>query len=710
MQTILRKVFIALLVMTSSAVSAQRAVSGTITDGRGTPLIGASVSLKHRPHTGTTTDTKGHYTLVIPAGEDPTLQVSYIGYIPRTGKPSIKTNRLDLALNEDETGLQTVVITGTRTPKLLKDAPIVTKVISADRIKKTDATHIGELLQAEIPGIEFSYAMDQQVTLNMQGFGGNSVLFLQDGERIAGETLDNIDYNRLSMDNVERIEIVKGAASSLYGSNAVGGVVNVITRDATEPWTANLNARIGAHNNQRYGGSFSFKSGKFNSITNLQHTHADAIDLGRDGDYSTVFGNKTWNIKERLTFNATDRLNFTGRAGYYFRERDKSADIKNRYRSFSGGIKGRYSFAGGKDDMEVAYSFDQYDKSDLIMSSRNDIRDYSNVQNSLRALYNHKIGRKNMLTLGGDYMRDYLMSYQFEANGSKRQYTFDAFAQADLHLTDKLSAIAGLRYDYYSEARANNLSSKLGMMYKVDNCSLRGSYSGGFRAPTLKEMYMSFDMASIFMIYGNENLKPERSHNFSLSAEYIKGRCSVTVTGYYNKVDNRITTAWNKALNSMQYVNMAPLKISGFDVNAQVKYPCGFGASASYAYTHEHIKAGEPLTSSTRPHTATARIEYDRQWKSYGFCITLIGRFLSGVTTDEYTSVSSYEETSRQRYPGYAMWKLSLAQRIAKGVNITLAADNLLNYRPSYYYNNSPSTTGTTLAAGISVDIDKLFK
>lgn len=181
MQTILRKVFIALLVMTASAVSAQRTVNGTVTDGRGTPLIGASVSLKHRPHTGTTTDTKGHYTLVIPAGEDPTLQVSYIGYIPRTGKPSIKTNRLDLALNEDETGLQTVVITGTRTPKLLKDAPIVTKVISADRIKKTDATHIGELLQAEIPGIEFSYAMDQQVTLNMQGFGGNSVLFLHDG-------------------------------------------------------------------------------------------------------------------------------------------------------------------------------------------------------------------------------------------------------------------------------------------------------------------------------------------------------------------------------------------------------------------------------------------------------------------------------------------------------------------------------------------------
>ena len=85
--------------------------------------------------------------------------------------------------------------------------------------------------------------MDQQVSLNMQGFGGNAILFLVDGERLAGETLDNIDYNRLNMDNVERIEIVKGAASSLYGSNAVGGVVNIISKvscgalDCESQWT-----------------------------------------------------------------------------------------------------------------------------------------------------------------------------------------------------------------------------------------------------------------------------------------------------------------------------------------------------------------------------------------------------------------------------------------------------------------------------------------
>ena len=109
--------------------------------------------------------------------------------------------RLDSIEKAWERELNTVVVTGTRTPKLLKDSPILTRVISDIDIKRADATNISDLLQTELPGIEFSYSMNQQVNLNMQGFGGNSVLFLVDGERLAGETLDNVDYNRLNMNN-----------------------------------------------------------------------------------------------------------------------------------------------------------------------------------------------------------------------------------------------------------------------------------------------------------------------------------------------------------------------------------------------------------------------------------------------------------------------------------------------------------------------------
>ena len=130
--------------------------------------------------------------------------------------------------------------------------------------------------------------------------------------------------------------------------------------------------------------------------------------------------------------------------------------------------------------------FDQYDKSDFDGVKRLDIRDYSNVQHTLRALYSHTFFGKNTLIVGGDYMRDYLMSYQFTNEaGSYAQYTADAFAQFEINPTDFLNITTSLRYDYFSEAKAQNFSPKLGLMYKLGNCSLRGSYAVGFRAPTL---------------------------------------------------------------------------------------------------------------------------------------------------------------------------------------------------------------------------------
>lgn len=416
-------------------VSAQYTVSGKILDAEGVALPGASVVVKESPTLGAVADSEGQYKIKLPDNKDYTLVASFIGY--NNAVKSIKSSfqgTLNFQLNENNQFLDEIVVTGTRTPKLLKDAPIATRLITERDIQRTDATNIGDLLQAEMPGIEFSYSMNQQTSLNMSGFGGNSVLFLVDGERLAGETLDNVDYSRLNMDNVGRIEIVKGAASSLYGSNAVGGVINIISKQNDEPWSVNLNSRYGAHNEQRYGGSIGFNQGKINSLTNVQYTSIDAINLSKDteneeiGDYSKIYGNSTFNIKERLVYTPLENLKFTARAGYFFRERNSSESAKDRYRSFSGGLKGNYTI-GENDDLELSYSFDQYDKSDYLVTNNFDVRDYSNVQHTVRLLYNHSFSGKHILTIGGDYMRDYLMSYQFADGGNYTQHTADAFAQ-----------------------------------------------------------------------------------------------------------------------------------------------------------------------------------------------------------------------------------------------------------------------------------------
>ena len=703
-------VCIALMSLVALTANAQRKITGTITDEYDDPLPGATVVVKENKTLGTTADMDGKYVITLPDNKDYTLAVSYVGYLSQEVKVTKNDNVKDFKLSEDAIGLEQIVVTGTRTPKLLKDVPIVTRVFTADEIKKVDATHIGDLLETELPGIEFSYAMNQQVSLNLSGFAGNAVLFLVDGERLAGETLDNVDYNRLNMDDVGRIEIVKGAASSLYGSNAVGGVVNLISASSEEPWTLNVNARYGSHNDQRYGGTITFNAGKFYNSFNVQHTKVDQIDLdgSEDSEVSTVYASKTWNFKERLVYTPLDNLKITARAGYFFRQRDASTTTPDRYRDYSAGLKAEWDITDN-DALEIAYSFDQYDKSDFVVATGMDYRDYSNVQNSGRLLYNHTFKNNSILTVGGDVMKDFLMSYQFEDNGDKEQYCVDEFVQYDWSPTEKFNIIAGLRFDYYSEADCQHVSPKLGLMYKVTNhLSLRGSYSGGFRAPTLKEMYMNYDMASIFMIYGNADLKPESSHNFQLSAEYTKKRFNVTVAGYYSMVDNRITTIWDDYQNGMAYVNTEEVSILGAEVNASAKFPCGFSTRVSYAYTHEFGNASQEYLTATRPHTATLRFEYDKKWKNYGFNIALSGRILAGMTASTMdTSTLTYNEVT---YPTYTMWKLLLTQRIKKGINITATVDNLLNYKPETYYNNSPTTTGTTVSLGVALDIDKLVK
>lgn len=220
--------------------------------------------------------------------------------------------------------LEQVVVTGTRTPKLLANTPVLTKLITADDIMKTDATNLRDVLQQVIPGIEFSYAMNQQVHMNFSGFGGQSMLILVDGERLAGETMDDVDFTRIGMDNVDHIEIVKGAASALYGSNAAGGVINIITKKKPNPCALNLNMRFGRHNEQRYGLSWQYARGKWNNLLTVNRNSSDNFNVHNGANpitrvVSTIYGDAVWNFKEQLTFRLNEKLRLTGRAGYFYR-------------------------------------------------------------------------------------------------------------------------------------------------------------------------------------------------------------------------------------------------------------------------------------------------------------------------------------------------------------------------------------------------------
>ena len=577
--------------------------------------------------------------------------------------------------------MEQVVVTGTRTPKLLANTPVLTKLITASDIAKADATNLRDLLQQVLPGVEFSYAMNQQVHMNFSGFGGQSMLILVDGERLAGETMDDVDFSRLCMDNVDHIEIVKGAASALYGSNAAGGVINIITKNGIRPFALNLNARLGRHHEQRYGLSWQQGAGRWSNLLTVNRNRSDNYDV-HNGDnpvtrvVATIYGDATWNFKEQLSYRPSEKLSLTGRAGYFYRQLVRTSETPERYRDFSGGLRGIWK-PDTHNSLDLSYAFDQYDKSDYQRITRLDIRDYSNVQNSLRLLYNHTFGSDDVLSLGADYMHDYLFNTNLE-DRTRRQDSFDAFAQYDWNVSRQWEAVGALRYDYFSDGRISRLTPKVSVRYQpVRNLNFRASYGMGFRAPTLKEKYYNFDMAGIWIVEGNPALKPEVSHNFNLSADYTHRHYNFTLAAYYNRIRDKIATGApfyknpSDRIPHLPYLNLDDYSVSGGEATAQARWPNGLTARLSYAYTHERLPKDKNSNAvnnqyiPARKHSMTGHIDWDRQFSTaYGLNIGLDGRFLSAVDNQEFVDYYDISKGIRTiHYPSSSRWYSASARR-----------------------------------------------
>lgn len=629
-----------------------------------------------------------------------------------------KIDSLDLNFDLDE-----IVVTATRAPKLLKDTPIQTRLITRSDIERADATDIRDLLMQEMPGIEFTFAMDQQQHFNFNGQGGQSVLFLVDGERMAGETMDDIDFYRLNMDNVDRIEIVKGASSALYGSNAGGGVINIITRKATDPWRVTADARIGRHNDQRYNLGLTLKNKYLQNVFAGNFNTVDSYDVHNGSNptsrvVTTIYGSRVWNFSDRVTCTPIENLKLSARAGYFFRQLARIPDSPERYRDYSAGLGVEWK-PTSTDVLNLSYSFDQYDKSTFFRFSRLDVRGYSNVQNSVRALYNHTLADGSVFTAGSDFMRDYMINTKI-ADSERHQLSCDAFSQFDWIINEKWETVAALRYDYFSEGNYSRLTPKISAKYKPHyDVNVRFGYGMGFRAPSLKEKYYEFDMVGIWIVKGNPALKPESSHNFTASVDYTHDSFNYTVSAYYNNIDNKITTGTpyylpgdNKQLY-LDYVNLGRYSVYGGEASVQARFRNGLSFKASYAYTHENLardKNGNAITSQYIPlrnHTFTARASYDKSFsKNYAISASISGRALSDVDHIEYKNYYDMSEgTITVHYPAYTLWKLSLVQQIGRYVKVTLAVDNIFNYKPEYYYLNCPLTDGANFMAGLSLDI-----
>lgn len=654
---------------------------------------------------------------------------------------------------DDYREIEEVVVTATRTPKKISNSPVMTQVITAKQIESRGLTDIKSLLSQEVPGLTFN-EVGFGTSINMQGLSGKHILFLIDGERMAGESGNNIDYQRINLNNIERIEIVQGAGSAIYGTQAMGGVINIITKKPKDRFRLSLDTKWSPAYQTNYpsieagdkyalfkrnadapnlNGSLtaSYRHSKWSTQTTLTHRSADAyalydseglkkhfkkqdltITLPVSTSPTNVSGFRTNSVREVLTFTPNKRLSLSATGTLYEMSKyDLNPDNLYEYNTdIAGSISGTYTF-DNKGMLKLTLSGDQYNKYkkfELIKGRKDLIYKHRMVQPRLS--YVRKIGEHHELSLGAEYFDEMLYTDKFTNVGysARSQHSASLYVQEDWQITPRFGIIAGLRGDYHN-AYGFNLAPKAAAIYKLMPVTLRFNYGAGYRSPSIKELHMNWDHLGMFMIYGNSALRPERNHYFSLSSEYVSGRFYALISGYYNSFSNKIEGIWRNNQKELHYNNIESSLLAG--LQAQIRFnPFVNGlhlhASANYLHPTKN-KSLQLNTQSTL--SGTLRAEYDRSWGKSGININLSGSYIGKKEFDVQEDLEQNGTTTTEYYttiiPAYSLWHVSLSYRHDKVGQITLGVDNIFDYHAGIVSFNSYTGIGRNAFVSLHLKI-----
>ena len=224
--------------------------------------------------------------------------------------------------------LNEVVVTGTGTEHYLKDAPVQTEVITGKALEQYQARSIDDLLGGLCPSLVFSES-DMGGRMQMNGLDNDYILILVNGKRMNGDIGGQKDLNRINIADIERIEIVKGAASSLYGSDAIAGVINIITKRNKDKINVSNSTRVGEYGDIRQSNTVGIQIGKLSSTTSFNYKHTDGWrntdqewdqhQLKSGSVNKTVNRSSNYTINEFLSYKVNDRLELTAEGSHYER-------------------------------------------------------------------------------------------------------------------------------------------------------------------------------------------------------------------------------------------------------------------------------------------------------------------------------------------------------------------------------------------------------
>jgi outer membrane receptor for ferrienterochelin and colicins len=614
--------------------------------------------------------------------------------------PQIHTmTRKDSSVVDRTYNLNPVVVTGSGHHQRLKSTATPVHVLSAQEIREQGISTFDGALTRMMPQVSMAPS-SMGSFLRLNGLGNKYILILINGQKLNGDISNNVDLNRINMARVKRIEVLDGAASSLYGSDAIAGVINIITDQPTQNLvSATSDTRVSGHGQLTENVTLDIYKNGFGSYTSFGYDRADSYrnnDLeyvkGSDTETQTSIaplftGYRSHTFGQKFTYAPNQHLALNAGADYSYKITDRPEtreditggnDYEMRYKGFRWNLGGIYKF-NAKNSLQADFTVDRfrYGKEYDVATKDYAVGDYVQSKKQLMMEGNVKailaLTKHSTTIFGADWRKEYLDATS--GNIDEHVYSLAAYAQHETKLQRDLTLTLGLRLTHH-ETFNNHLTPKATLMYAPGNFRFRATYSAGFRAPGLDELYyhyFSVNRGKAQISFGNQDLSPEKSHYFSLNAEYRDEVIAVSLTGYLNRINDMVVKQnvpvddatrrmlmaefpemtqdqADKMVSYALYQNSDEGDVKGVQLNVSANLFRGFNLSANYVYTYARTKSGEewsPLERSIR-HAATIAANYHHSWGRYGLNVNLNGRLQSKTY---YTG--TYEDA-----PGFGVWNL----------------------------------------------------
>ncbi len=585
-----------------------------------------------------------------------------------------------------EPPLQTVV-TASRTPERLGETPVATELITRADIQASGAQNAAELLAAH-PGLEVQSTFSG-ASLRVQGLGPEYALVLIDGERVTGRVNGAVDLSRISLEDIEQVEIVKGPSSALYGSDAVAGVVNLITRRARRPLGAEIRLSYGSRRWIDADASGEARGEGWGLRVSGGLQRRDAYDL-EPADISTTGSSLAgFQLSARGDLQGEGPLSLMSTLSY-LRRIQRGVDL--------GASGATFDRASRDDELTVRLSpswrlseavtlrvdghytaFQRRFVLDQRQSSALDsVEDTRDQLARFGGQLDARLGERHLLVAGVELLGEHLASDRLESERGRRGRASVYAQESWTVLTEPhLVVVPSARLDADSQF-GPVFTPRLALRLEPWSAlTLRASYGWGLRAPSFQELLLDFENPSVgYTVRGNTDLKPERSRSVSLSAEFRPiAPTLLWLSAFQHSLRDMITISLRQdtAGQHFTYANLERASVRGGEVGLRQQISGGLSLDVSYTLTDgRDSESGLALEGQARHRLASQVTWRFRRW---GLETWVRGAFVGPrpfyPDVDGDGDVDAYEARS------YVTLDARVSQQLPAGLRLFVAGSNL---------------------------------